>query len=185
MPNASLGNELEVDGLRIQLRQRGIAAFLAWLIPGAGHYYQGRQGKAALYASTVLTLFVIGMVLSKGHAVYWSWTPQDWRIHYFCQVGVGLPAMPALAQSYLDPKGTKRLQNKWWPSWMASPINTNELDDWHLETSSGFDLGTLYTMIAGLLNFLIVFDAYGGPLPMPGNEQRQKVKDPQTPPTDS
>ncbi|MEM7557629.1 MAG: DUF6677 family protein, partial [Planctomycetota bacterium] len=28
-------------------------------------------------------------------------------------------------------------------------------------------MGTLYTMIAGLLNILVVFDAYAGPLPPP------------------
>ncbi len=56
-------NYLEVDGLKIQLRRPEFAAFLAWLIPGAGHYYQGRYGKAAMYCVSILSLFVIGMVL--------------------------------------------------------------------------------------------------------------------------
>ncbi len=41
----------------------------------------------------------------------------------------------------------------------------------------GFDMGTLYTMIAGLLNILVVFDAYGGPLPPPAKPQRGQKKD--------
>lgn len=173
--SASLNSqEVEVDGLRIQLRQREFAAFLAWLLPGSGHFYQGRKGKGALYSSTVLSLFIIGMVLSGGKAIYWSWTAEDWRLQYICQFGMGLPALPALAQAYIDPNGTKRHPDPDLRNFQKKPANTALLDEWHRATSSGFDLGTLYTMVAGLLNILIVFDAYAGPLPMPGNDQRKK-----------
>ena len=53
------------------------------------------------------------------------------------------------------------------------------MDDWHKRTASGFELGTLYTMIAGLLNILAVYDAYGGPLPPPtiGNKKKDSPDD--------
>lgn len=175
-------HEIEVDGLRVPLRQPVVAAILAWLIPGAGHYYQGRTGKAALYGSTILMLFVIGMVLSGGKAVYWSWSNEDWRLQYLCQVGVGVPAMPALLQAYMDPSGAKRYPDPNWRNFQKKPSSTAQLDEWHRSTSSGFDLGTLYTMVAGLLNILVVLDAFGGPLPMLGHDSRGKVKKDRKPP---
>ena len=45
--------------------------------------------------------------------------------------------------------------------------STDEKDDlsaWHLDYHSYFELGTLYTMIAGLLNVLVIYDAYAGPV---------------------
>jgi hypothetical protein len=38
-----------------------------------------------------------------------------------------------------------------------------------------FEMGTVYTVIAGLLNILVVFDAYGGPLViLPSEETKPK-----------
>ena len=49
-----------------------------------------------------------------------------------------------------------------------------ELDSWHEKTASGFDMGTLYTMISGLLNLLVVFDAFAGPLPPPAPKTKSQ-----------
>lgn len=66
---------------------------------------------------------------------------------------------------------------------MAPPTSISDLSDWNEKSSSGFDMGTLYTMIAGLLNILVVFDAWGGPLPPPAKPQRGKSSDtPESPP---
>ncbi len=136
---------VDADGMTIQLRRPALAAILAWLIPGAGHFYQKRYGKAALYSACVLILFVIGMVIGGGKVVYTSWRPEDRRWHYLCQVGVGLPALPAAVQGWYTRTGKPPL----WNGFMARPIDLFKLDDWHAETSAGFDLGSLYTMIAG------------------------------------
>ena len=40
---------------------------------------------------------------------------------------------------------------------------SNDLDRSHRELGSRFELGVLYTIIAGLLNVLAIFDAHGGP----------------------
>jgi hypothetical protein len=40
----------------------------------------------------------------------------------------------------------------------------DELARWHHDLSSYFDLGTLFTVIAGLLNVLAIYDAYAGPV---------------------
>jgi hypothetical protein len=38
------------------------------------------------------------------------------------------------------------------------------LDDLSRKLANFFELGTLYTMVAGLLNVLVIYDAWGGPV---------------------
>lgn len=149
----------------VVLRSPGLAALLAWLVPGAGHWYQRRYGKAVLFAACVLGTFFYGMAIGNGHVVYASWNRTDFRWQYVCQLGVGLPAMPALVQS----RRVMRDKEPLFADVLApprQPVRPNDRDhlaDWHLDLSWRFDLGTLYTMVAGLLNILAVFDAYSGP----------------------
>jgi hypothetical protein len=169
------------EPIEIDLRNPAVAALLAWLWPGAGHLYQGRRVKAALFMVCVLATFFFGLALGQGHVVYASWLKSDRRWQYFCQVGVGLPALPALVQNRLVRSG----KEPWFGGVMAPPAvvlenSEDELAGWHEQLSSKFDLGTLYTMIAGLLNVLAICDAFAGPfVPAPDEE---KEKDPDKPP---
>jgi hypothetical protein len=43
-------------------------------------------------------------------------------------------------------------------------VLTDELSVWQKRLGRRFEIGTLYTVIAGLLNLLVVFDALGGPM---------------------
>jgi hypothetical protein len=101
-PNSLPPNIVEVDGLRIDLKNRVVASVLAFLFPGLGHWYQGRYGKAGLFSTCILTLFVMGMILGGGRCVYASWIPQDYRWHYILQASVGLPAMRAYGAGSLS-----------------------------------------------------------------------------------
>ncbi len=40
----------------------------------------------------------------------------------------------------------------------------DELAIWQYQLGRAFDIGTLYTMLAGMLNILVVFDAWAGPM---------------------
>jgi hypothetical protein len=208
----------------IDLRDRWLAAFLAWLIPGAGHLYQRRYGKGFLFMVCILGAFFYGVFLGSSNVVYASFrkagqgdlVQDDARYAYLCQVGIGLPALPAMIQAKrvggADPKPPL------WDGFMAPPVllgqivhrdwrdallaeqrvprkhpnadpfspagggrfqytggmtlnrfydwnvEANQLSMWHLQYGSMFDLGTVFTMIAGLLNVLVVFDAWGGPM---------------------
>ena len=91
----------------VVLRDPLLSAFLAWLVPGGGHLYQGRTGKAILYAGCILGLYVMGMVMGEGKIVYWRWVnpfnnPEKFCIYYLGQFWVGLPALPALIQGTLQ-----------------------------------------------------------------------------------
>ncbi|MEY2727082.1 MAG: hypothetical protein RLZZ458_2949 [Planctomycetota bacterium] len=100
---------------RVNLKNPVLAVMLAFLIPGAGHWYQGRRFKAAVFSFGILTLFIWGLVLGHGQPVYSqtvvrtssilpqldSETPAErfsWA--YAAQVFVGLPSFPALIQDF-------------------------------------------------------------------------------------
>ena len=75
-------------------------AFLAWLLPGLGHLYQGRTGKGILFFVCIVGTFIYGLYLGDGRVVYAS-TPILSRWQFLCQVGVGLPALPAVLTDIL------------------------------------------------------------------------------------
>lgn len=175
MPMAKTTTTVTVeDGLEIDLRQPGWAAFLAWLWPGAGHFYQRRYAKGTLFMVSILAIYCFGLSLGRGHVVYASWTKEDRRWHYLCQFPVGLPALPALIQAH---RVLKRGKEPLWGGFMAPPRqpvlpeSEDQLAEWHADLGAGFELGTLYTMIAGLLNVLVIYDALLGPYLPPAEKK--------------
>jgi hypothetical protein len=162
--------------LEIELHQPWQAALFAWLVPGLGHLYQGRTGKGLLFFVCVMGTFLFGLWIGDGKVVYASTANQEpWRWQYYCQLGVGLPAMPALVQRKF------REERKPPPlgGFMAPPVQApqplkdsfgnvstqpDELAKWTIMSHPRFEVGTVYTVIAGLLNILVICDAYAGPL---------------------
>ena len=86
------------------------------------------------------------------------------RLPYFCQVWTGLPALPAIVEAYRTAQGGEPLfgERRWYVPPAAGP-KPDELDMLHKELHRYFELGTVYTIIAGLLNVLAIYDAWGGP----------------------
>lgn len=182
---ASSENVIQVDSERIDLKNRPLAAFLAWLMPGAGHFYQGRYTKGSLYFVCIMTTWILGFALGGGHVVYASWQPGDKRWHYFLQAGVGAAALPALIQGNEMRKMTRngetiKSYEPKWGGFMAPPFRpvvedwTDEVSAWYAEFGAGYEMGTWYTMIAGLLNILVIYDAYSGPLAVPISGRKKK-----------
>lgn len=191
--NLTSANIIEVDGIQIDLKNRALAAFLAWLVPGAGHWYQGRKSKGVLFCVTILLTYFIGFAIGGGHVVYASWVPGDKRWHYACQLGAGVVTLPALLQtkrlnSFTDfsqiPAGiTDPNYEPMWGGWMAPPrrpVVEDRADDtaaWYARWGAGYEMGTWYTMIAGLLNILVIYDAYSGPLSTPISGRKRDDED--------
>jgi len=173
-------NEIAVD-----LRDPNLAALLAWLWPGAGHMYQRRYAKGMLFMVCVLSTWFFGLAMGGGHVVYASWTKTDWRWQYVCQMGVGVPAMPAVVQSLLVSKGFEPftiggadvMAPPTRPDEPVAPDGNDRLAQWNYEWHSFFELGTLYTVVAGLLNVLAIYDAYAGPVPPPEDEEANPPPD--------
>jgi hypothetical protein len=189
------------DPDEIDLKDPRLAAFLAWLVPGLGHFYQGRNGKGVLFFVCILGTFFYGMYIGGGRVVYAStedmfskrFLTERWQ--YLCQAGVGLPAMPALIQRARVRDGKapifgENLDNKFMrPPYKRSPTgeafvspdptspgrvveHPDELAKWNYELDESFEIGTVFTVIAGLLNILAIFDAYGGPLVIPTEQKK-------------
>ncbi|QDU30071.1 hypothetical protein ETAA8_51900 [Anatilimnocola aggregata] len=175
----------QADSILIDLRNPWVAGLLAWLWPGAGHLYQRRYGKGLLFMGCILSLFVFGLILGQGRVVY-AMHPggrgqQEARgtlarlaaiapLPFWLQAGTGLPAMPAVIQRF-------RAQNNQPPLFgglMAPPRSTDELAIWQRELNQRFDMGVLYTMIAGILNFFVIWDAAAGPAPSEPVEPKKK-----------
>jgi len=114
-----------------QYRSPVTALVLGWVIPGAGHAYAGRWGKAVLFAVLIIGLLVAGFVLGGGSNIQ----PNEWW--FGAQLGAGGPllALTPISQ-YLMVHGE--------PDY-ANPVR---------------EMGTLYTAVAGLLNLLVMMDAY-------------------------
>ncbi len=189
------------DGVEVDLKSPMMAAFLALLLPGAGHYYQGRKQKAILFATCILGLFIAGFIIGRGRVVYAypntfkvtnlirmlskrgraqiaQESSQDFRIHSYAQALVGIPALPMILQSRIGPKP---IDEQFLGGFMAPPPkgipgdgNPDWLSKWNNEDSAGFDLGSLYTAVAGLLNLLVIFDAFAGPMPIPIGQSKKK-----------
>lgn len=175
IPNAVGSTESE-DLIEIDLKNPWLAGFLAWALPGLGHIYQGRTAKGILFFICILGTFVYGMYLGGGKVVYAAvpWE-QQYRWQHWCQLGVGLPATPMLVQKHRVMNNQEPLLN----GFMAPPadrrtewidysnnesMQPNELAAWTVDHHPYFEIGTIFTMVAGLLNVLVICDAAGGPL---------------------
>jgi hypothetical protein len=185
--------------LEIDLKDPRLAAFLAWLMPGLGHFYQGRTGKGILFFACIVGTFVYGFYIGGGRVVYASTGElfsrqflERWQ--YICQVGVGLPALPALVQRARMLEHKKPLVSDWFmrpphknpPPDMPDGFQSvdqsdrrrrvhhpDELAKWNYDLGEYFEIGTVFTVIAGLLNVLAICDAYGGPLIVPPDEEKK------------
>jgi Family of unknown function (DUF6677) len=90
---------------RIPLKQPWLAGLLAFLVPGAGHAYQGRYFKAVIYFVCITGLFLAGMRMSDWKAVYLNKSSPNREtsgrhtlLRFAAQFGVGLPCLWALVQ---------------------------------------------------------------------------------------
>lgn len=170
-PDSTAEQPLEID-----LRDPYFAALLAWLWPGAGHIYQRRYAKAALFMVCILGTYFFGLALGEGKVVYAAWNRAEKRWQFIPQVAVGLPAAPALVQAVVTRGGGQPL----FGGFMAGPQGRDDQDraaqlsQWHNDLNIRFELGTLYTMIAGLLNVLAIWDAYGGPVVSEPGDKKER-----------
>jgi hypothetical protein len=124
--------------------------------------------------------------IGYGRAVYFSWWPEH-RWPYFCQVFAGLPALPALYQAHRMEEN----QQVRWGGLMAPPLpesiatnangpNVSQPTSHELNKylNRYFDLATFYTMVAGLLNVLAIYDAWAGPVVVkPANKDDKEKKE--------
>jgi len=154
-----------------------VAGFLSYLVPGLGQISQGRTGKGILFMVCLLSLFHVGEALGNWQNVY---VPTDETIengqrgmnplrnilnqrwHFAGQFWIGVAAWPALWQYYGGTVPTKEA-NPFWHNYQRQPKNEDEVNQFLVNSDKTPDLGWIYTVIAGMLNILVIYDAYAGP----------------------
>ena len=179
----------------------GLGGFLAWLVPGLGHWYQGRRTKAVLFFVCIMGDFQLRplssgairkeiirgtkLKIGYGRAVYFAWNDEEWRMQFFCQIGVGLPTLPAMIQALRVNGGKAPMRQFHGPAAhgkSARPLReTSEtqqptLIQLHFYLDRYMELATTYTMIGGLLNVLAIYDAFAGPVFLSARRKKRKKR---------
>lgn len=135
------------------------AALLAWLVPGLGHLYQGRIAKGLVFLVCLCGTFLYGLYLGGGRVVYMKWDEDERHLSYFAQVGIGAMALPGFIQWMRANRQAGPLPVL---GTFQAPPSKNELDRYHKALGRWWEIGTVYTMLAGLLNVLVIYDAFAG-----------------------
>ena len=78
---------------------------MAWLVPGAGHWYMGKRNRAVVIAGTICTTFMLGIILGSIEVI----DPQQATAWFCAQILCGIPTMiAALIQQPNLPMGYGR-----------------------------------------------------------------------------
>lgn len=115
-------------------RERGSVALLAiagWAVPGAAHLWLGRPQKGLIFLVALPLMFAIGLLL---HGRLFPFEPSQPLVALaaIADVGLGVPYLIAKALGL----GAGRV------------------------TASAYEYGNAFLIVSGLLNSLVVLDAY-------------------------
>jgi hypothetical protein len=102
-----------------------------WAIPGAAHLWLGRRQKGIIFFLALTSMFVIGLML-HGRIFSFDFADPLGALAALADFGLGLPYVIARM--------------------MGSGVG--------LVTATTFESGNSFLIVAGLLNFLVVLDAF-------------------------
>ncbi len=108
------------------------ACLLAWLVPGAGHFYLGRRGRGLVFLGALGALFVLGVAMDARLQVSLGFDDLLASLFSMAQMAIGVPYF--LARSLGFELGNVR--------------------------SVTFEYGNTFTAVGGLLNILVIVDVY-------------------------
>jgi hypothetical protein len=103
----------------------------AWMVPGAGHLWLGHRQKALVFLAVLPLMFVIGLLL-HGRVFPFEFGEPLVALAAIADMGLGLP-------------------------WMIARLaGAGE----GVVTAVTYEYGNTFLIVAGLLNFLVMLDAY-------------------------
>jgi len=103
----------------------------SWAIPGAGHLWQGRRGKGLVFLVALPLMFTIGLLI-RGRLFPFDMSEPLVGLAAVADLGIGLPYF------------------------IAEAIGAGAGD----VRAVTYEYGNAYVIVAGLLNLLVVIDAY-------------------------
>jgi hypothetical protein len=128
---------------------------MAWLVPGGGHLYLGRRLKGAVFFSVVVTSFLLGLAFEGRPSVVDRRQPLLSCLQVFASVGTG--PIEAVARGRIFGSLVYRL-----PPEDAGPVPRSEVGrELRRRTEApSAPYGTAYLWTAGLMNILLILDAF-------------------------
>jgi hypothetical protein len=108
-----------------------LVSLIAWAVPGAGHLWLGRRQKGLVFFVTLTAMFAIGLWL-RGRLFPFEIAQPLVALAAVADVGIGIP--------YLVAKGLR--------------VGAGEV------IAITYDYGNTFVIVAGLLNMLVVLDAF-------------------------
>ena len=130
-----------------------VACLLAWLLPGAGHFYLGRRGRGMIFLAIVLITFFTGLALQG--RVYLATADQPLSyLATFANLALGPLDLIGRQISYdqiiyVFPAETDRL------------LYQDILDRTRARILAvTHEYGTTFILTAGLMNILLILDAF-------------------------
>jgi hypothetical protein len=108
------------------------ACVLGWLVPGAGHVLLGRPVRGAVFCFCLVTMFALGVAMDTRLSVYVGLEDPLALVISAGQMAAGLPYFAARGLGY-----------------SAGEVR-----------SPSFEYGVTFSAVAGLLNVLVILDAY-------------------------
>lgn len=108
-----------------------LVCLAAWAIPGAAHVWLGRRQRAAVFFVALLTMFVSGLLL-KGRLFPFEASEPLVALAAIASAGMGLP---------------------WIVAHMVGAGGG-------VVTAISYEYGNTFLIVAGLLNFLVILDAF-------------------------
>jgi hypothetical protein len=109
-----------------------VSMILAWAVPGAGHLYLGRRGRAVAFFVIVVFMFVVGVGIDGG--LYTLASSRDSWLKMLASVAsMGAGFLYLIARQ------------------VGAPGDV---------VSATFEYGSTFTLTAGLMNLLLVLDCY-------------------------
>ena len=103
----------------------------AWAVPGAGHLWLGRRTKGVLFLLALPLMFALGLAI-EGRLFPFDFTEPLAGLAGLADLGIGIPYLIASALGY----GAGQVR------------------------AVTYEYGNAFLVVAGLLNLLVVIDAY-------------------------
>lgn len=108
-----------------------VVCVLSWLVPGAGHLLLGRRQKGLIFLVALPAMFAIGLALS-GRLFPFMFSDPLVGLAALANAGMGIPYA------------------------IASVLGMGE----GVVTAASYEYGNAFLIVSGLLNTLVVIDAY-------------------------
>ena len=103
----------------------------SWLLPGAGHVWLGRRQKGIVFLAALPLMFLIGLALS-GRIFPFEVSEPLVGLAAIAELGIGLP-------------------------WIVARFSDAGAG---IVTAATYEYGNTFLIVAGLLNFLVIIDAF-------------------------